>query len=48
MNPPPLGELLQMVWKNICDPAVAQELDTPGLTYLACIHSFEVVRTSTH
>ena len=39
-----------MVRKNVCvcDPAVPQELDTPGLPYLACIHSFEVSRTSTH
>ena len=32
----------------VCDPAVPQELDTPGLPYLACIHSSEVARTSTH
>ena len=32
----------------VSDPAVPQELDTPGLPYLACIHSSEVARTSTH
>ena len=46
-----------MVWKNVClcvyvsgHTAVPQELDTPGLPYLACtcIHSFEVATTSTH
>ena len=45
-----------MVWKNVCvcvcacmcDPAVPHELDTPGLPYLACIHSFKVAITSTH
>ena len=31
----------------VSDPAVPQKLDTPGLPYLACIHSSEVVRMST-
>ena len=33
---------------RVSDPAVPQELDTPGLPYMACIHSSEVARTSTH
>ena len=39
-----------MVWKNVCvcDPAVPQELDTPGLPCLASLHSFKVSRTSIH
>ena len=32
----------------LIDPAVPQELDTPGLPYLACIHSSEVARISTY
>ena len=37
-----------MVWKNVClcvcvcDPVVPQDLNTPGLPYLVCIHSSEV------
>ena len=33
---------------HVSDPAVPQELDTPGLSYLAHMHFFEVARTSTH
>ena len=36
--------------KSVCvsgHPAVPQELDTPGLPYLACIHFSKVARTST-
>ena len=32
---------------RVCDPAVPQELNTPGVPYLACIHSCEVARMST-
>ena len=33
---------------SVSDSALPQKLDTPGLPYLACIHSSEVARTSTH
>ena len=32
----------------VSDSALLKKLDTPGLPYLACIHSSEVARTSTH
>ena len=40
------------LWERYCKwfgkMPVCAEPDTPGLPYLACIHSSEVARTSTH